>query len=39
MIWDEMSYNKLDFTFGQKLEVESEKIEVNIAKEYIGKDN
>lgn len=39
MIWDEMSYNQLNFAFGQKLEVESEKIEVNIAKEYIGKDN
>lgn len=38
MIWDEMSYNQLDFAFGQKLEVESEKIEVNIAEEYVTEE-
>lgn len=39
MIWDEMSYNRLDFAFGQKLETEPEQVEINIAEEYIGKDN
>lgn len=39
MIWDEMWYNQQEPSFSQKLETEPERIEVNIAEEYIGKDN